>query len=315
MPEISVVIPVYNAGKYLNAALMSVKNQTFKDFEVVCINDGSTDNSLDILQSFARDDARFKIYTQQNSGGSVARNVALDKAKGEYIAFLDNDDIYHPQYLETLYKNITEYNADISCCSYLKFVGNNNYCFNNKITEVDGDFVSLQPFVDKFKRKKKIESLMWTKLYRTKLLQNIRFSPQLPAINDILFNIEVLLSARKAVIRKCPLIAYRIINTSQTMQKLSLKRLNEYNDLIKEIVELSKKYPQYDKLLKKIAADYAYGMYVRDVLNKYHPQYEPELFLKIKEDINRLKEEGFLQTNLLSVKKRFALWKFMTFYK
>lgn len=315
MPEVSVVIPVYNAGKYLSAALMSVKNQTFKDFEAICINDGSTDNSLGILQSFARDDARFKIYTQQNSGGSVARNVALDKAKGEYIAFLDNDDIYHPQYLEILYKNITEHDADISCCSYLKFVGNNNYCFNNQITEVDNNFVSLQPFVDKFKRKKKIESLMWTKLYRTKLLQNIRFSPQLPAINDILFNIEVLLSAHKAVICKCPLIAYRIINTSQTMQKLSLKRLDEYNNLTKEIVGLSEKYPQYDKLLKKIAADYAYGMYVREVLNKYHPQYEPELFMKIKSDINKLKEEGFLQTNLLNVKKRFALWKFMTFCK
>ena len=105
-PLISIIIPVYNSEKYLAATLSSVQNQTLQDFEVICVNDGSTDNSLNILENFTKKDNRFKIFTQENAGGSASRNKGLELSKGKYIAFLDNDDIYHPQYLEILYHNI-----------------------------------------------------------------------------------------------------------------------------------------------------------------------------------------------------------------
>lgn len=310
MPEISIIIPVYNAEKYLNMTLNSVLSQTFVDFEVICINDGSTDKSWKILQEFSKKDNRIKIYTQENSGGSIARNNGLEKARGKYIAFLDNDDIYHPQYLEILYKNIKETDADVSCCSYIRFEGDNDYIFENKLEKDNTQWISKQPFIDKFQKKKKIESLMWTKLYKSELLNNIKFSPLLPAINDMLFNIEVLLSASKVVVSKQKLIAYRIINTSQTMQKLSFKRLDEYKNLAIEISALQLKYPKYKKTIEKIAADYMYGMYVKEVLEKYNQKYDIELFKRIRSDLDFLINKKIINTSKLNFKKRFILWKF-----
>lgn len=247
MSKISIIIPVYNAEKYLEMSLNSVRNQTFTDYEVICMNDGSTDNSLLILKKFAEQDNRFKIYSQSNSGGSITRNNALKKATGKYIAFLDNDDIYHPSYLERLYENIEKYGADVSCCSYIRFEGDCNYKFNERENTEKHLFVSENPFIDKFKRKKKIETLMWTKLYKKELLEDIKFSEKLPAINDILFNIEVLLKTKKLVQVKEKLIAYRIIPTSQTMKKLTSGRLDEYKNLAIEL----KKYLQNMKNIER----------------------------------------------------------------
>ena len=89
MAKISVIVPVYNAEKYLVQCLNSIINQTFKDIEIICINDGSTDNSLKILKEFSEKDSRIKIINQKNSGVSIARNKGIDTASGDYIFFVD----------------------------------------------------------------------------------------------------------------------------------------------------------------------------------------------------------------------------------
>ena len=118
--EISVIIPVYNAELYLEAMLESVLRQTFRDFELIIINDGSTDDSQKIIDRYRRKDARIKAFKQENQGQSVARNNALQYVNGKYIAFLDADDIISEDYLERLYE-ATEGWKDISLCSYQKF--------------------------------------------------------------------------------------------------------------------------------------------------------------------------------------------------
>ena len=91
-PLVSVVMPVYNSEKYLKESLDSVLNQTYENLEVICVDDGSEDHSLDILNYYAKKDSRVRVYTQDNKGPSVARNKALDNAEGEYISFVDSDD-------------------------------------------------------------------------------------------------------------------------------------------------------------------------------------------------------------------------------
>ena len=98
-PTISVVLPVYNGESYLESTLKSIQSQTYSNFEVLCVNDGSTDNSLKILQEFSRADQRFRVFTQDNSGPGVARNTGLDAAIGTYVIMLDADDIYEPTLL------------------------------------------------------------------------------------------------------------------------------------------------------------------------------------------------------------------------
>lgn len=309
-PLISVIIPVYNSQKYLQTTLQSLQNQTFADFEAICVDDGSTDESPQILAQFATD-KRFKIHRQANAGGSAARNTSLDLATGKFIAFLDNDDILHPQYLEILYQNIISAAADLSCCSYVRFAGEDDYKFADTQLTPSIDFVSEQPFSDKFVRKKKIETLMWTKLYRRELFDGIRFALDLPAINDMLLNIEILLKSRKAAVCRTPLIAYRLIETSQTLKELSLKRIAEFKNLCLDISRLTAAYPQHRSSLQKIAARYAYGMHIKEYLARYNPAQDTERYNILRQNLQELRADGAFDINKLNLRQRLTVWAFL----
>ena len=121
MAEISVILPVYNTSKYLHACLSSLLNQTFHDFEIVAINDGSTDDSLSILQDFANKDSRIRIIDQKNQGIGAARNLGIQLANGTYIAFIDSDDTLELRMLECLYKKAVEESLDIVVCDYIEY--------------------------------------------------------------------------------------------------------------------------------------------------------------------------------------------------
>lgn len=114
-PKVSVIIPVYNVEQYLRECLDSVVNQTLKDIEIICVNDGSPDNSLAILEEYAAKDERIKIINKENGGLSSARNCAIPLAQGEYIGFVDSDDWIDLDFYEKLYNTAKEYNAEIAC--------------------------------------------------------------------------------------------------------------------------------------------------------------------------------------------------------
>ena len=113
MPKVSVIIPVYNVEKFLGRCLDSVINQTFKDFEIVCVNDGSPDNSAEILEQYSKLDERIKIITQINQGLSMARNNGVAASVGEYICFVDSDDVIHPQCLEIAVRLAEKHQAEL----------------------------------------------------------------------------------------------------------------------------------------------------------------------------------------------------------
>lgn len=117
---ISVIVPVYNVENYVEQCLQSIIAQTYKNIEIVVVDDGSTDSSGEICDLLAETDSRIAVYHKSNGGISAARNDGVDKSNGEYIAFIDSDDIIAPTYLEYLYKLLTDNDADISCCSFIK---------------------------------------------------------------------------------------------------------------------------------------------------------------------------------------------------
>lgn len=116
-PRISVIVPVYNVQNYLERCIESVLNQTFKNFELILVNDGSTDNSLNICKRYKKDN-RIKIISQKNKGLSAARNKGLELAQGEYVSFIDSDDFVEKDYLKLLFENINKYSTDIAMCEY-----------------------------------------------------------------------------------------------------------------------------------------------------------------------------------------------------
>lgn len=173
MCEISVIIPVYNVEKYLKRCLDSVVNQTFKDIEIICINDGSTDSSLSILEEFALIDKRIKIINQTNQKIGAARNRGIEIAKGNYITYVDSDDWIDLDYLEKLYEAQIKTNADVamSCVKKNRENGSSYYLLNNKkekflnnlLKPINELIVPPQWYV------------VWGKLYKKEIIENIRF--------------------------------------------------------------------------------------------------------------------------------------------
>ena len=121
MVKISVIVPVYNVENYLKKCIDSIINQTFQDIEIICVNDGSTDNSRKILEEYKNKDSRIKIIDKENGGLSSARNAGIKTAEGEFLSFIDSDDWIDKTMLEKLYKNITGLNSDISICAVHRF--------------------------------------------------------------------------------------------------------------------------------------------------------------------------------------------------
>lgn len=121
MPAISVILPIYNMEDYIEESINSILHQTFSDFELLCVDDGSTDNTANLLKDIAKRDSRISIITQENLGPGVARNTGLDRASGEYVIMLDSDDIYSDQMLEKLYSEALTTNADVTICRSCEF--------------------------------------------------------------------------------------------------------------------------------------------------------------------------------------------------
>ena len=120
MVKVSVIVPVYNVEKYLKRCLDSLVNQTLSDIEIICVNDGSTDGSAQILEEYAIKDSRIKVTNQVNSGVSETRNVGVRQATGEFIGYVDPDDFIEPDFYEKLYNSAKENNCDIACASVIR---------------------------------------------------------------------------------------------------------------------------------------------------------------------------------------------------
>lgn len=146
---VSIIIPVYNAKKYLANTLDSVIKQTYKNLEIILVNDGSTDNSKDICESYAKIDKRIKVINKENGGVSSARNYGLALAKGEYISFIDSDDFLVTDMIETLVNDIQNTNAEIAVCGYWH-VTEEEY---QKIrrTAINEEFVNVEVLVNPIK--------------------------------------------------------------------------------------------------------------------------------------------------------------------
>lgn len=173
-PKISVIIPVFNTSKFLNKCVNSVLKQTYKNLEVVLIDDGSTDNSGILCDDFAKADKRVVTIHKQNGGLSSARNVGLDTATGEFIAFVDSDDFVEPTMIEVLLNNIIKAGSDISICSFAmetetgKPYADTPPLKNETFSKSEALALLNEPRQDRF-------TVAWNKLYRKRLFDNLRY--------------------------------------------------------------------------------------------------------------------------------------------
>lgn len=169
---ISLIIPVYNASKFLDETLTNAMNQDYKNIEIICVNDGSKDNSVDIIKKYQEKDKRIKLINQENQGPSVARNTGLDHANGEYIVFADSDDIITKDYISYLYNLLQTNTAKIASCSVKTFED------KPEIIEIPEElqvFVSSNQILRKFLENKDMSIVINATIYHKSIFETLRF--------------------------------------------------------------------------------------------------------------------------------------------
>lgn len=213
--KVSVVMPIYNAGDYLTRAIGDILQQTLPELELICVNDGSTDNSLSIIKSFMKKDQRIKLINQQNAGTSVARNVGIEAACGQYIIFLDADDFYEKNLLKLLYDAAEKDSLDVAVARFDIYNDNQNK-YSLPMEEphsgifVDGSVSSKNEYPDFILSS--TTGYVWNKLFRTTFVKNMElaFDPELYVFEDVCFVCSALALAERVAKIDDILIHHRV---------------------------------------------------------------------------------------------------------
>lgn len=245
-PLISIIIPVYNAESYIRRCIESVLSQTYKEIQVILINDGSTDNTLSILEEYSRSDSRIQLINKDNSGVSKTRNIGIDISDGEYIGFVDADDYLEPEMYEKLYNAIKKTAADVACCGYYQDFDTYKYeisvddsllADNKTYYELCGTSNILGQYFRQDIRSG-IGDGNWNKLFRKDIISDIRYDNTLYC-EDVDFQIKVFEKCKKVVCIKEMLYHYVDNSFSATKKEFNDSKagaLNVVDDVLNRVL-------------------------------------------------------------------------------
>ena len=302
MPKISVIVPVYNVEQYLPKCLDSIINQTFKDIEIICINDGSTDNSGKVLEEYAQKDDRIKVLNQDNKGLSAARNNGISQAKGEYISFVDSDDFIHPKFLETLYFAITQNYSDIAGCNFQKIHKKEILSFKNRKIQ------TFIPALDVLLNKKNfIHFNVWNKLYKKEAIRNIQFIENL-YFEDWVFNLCVFAQNSTFAWINEKLYGYRMSNQSIMRSQFNHKKLEDYVRGIEIVAKyFQSNHPHNWDKVKKLRVSRTVKMLMNSTIRSKNKT----LYNQTKTNLIKLYNQNLISYRGLSLINKIKLFKFL----
>lgn len=265
---ISVIIPVYKVEKYIEQCINSVIEQTYKNLEIILVDDGSPDNCPQICDNYEKAEDRIKVIHKDNGGVSSARNIGIDKAKGKWIAFIDSDDWVEKKYIEKLYICAIKENADIVLCGYNRIVDNKIEKINSsrKINKYSGNeylINSLNPQTG--------FGMCHMKLINRKIIEDIRFNETLEVGEDALFNIMITKNIKCAVHSNESLYNYRI-NTDSVVKRFDEKYDKKYlNSMLECKKYLNKKYCNNEEIMQNYYNYVAYHVMLVSVNYCFNP--------------------------------------------
>ena len=205
---ISVIVPVYNVEKYINRCIDSILNQSFENFEVILIDDGSTDTTGEICDSYTAKDSRVKVIHKENGGGSAARKAGIDAAVGKYIMFIDSDDAYVEGALEKAHQTITQEDVDIVQFNYYKTanIGNVTSFGTGEVQHFVARDALLQIMTKKSPNK--FNNLLWCKIYKSEIVKKPKYNLTIRTNNDVPVIARVFYYADKVATLDLPLYYY-----------------------------------------------------------------------------------------------------------
>ena len=219
MVKVSIIVPIYNGEKHLNRCIDSLISQTFKDIEIICLDDGSSDNSLKILKNYEKKDRRIKVISKSNSGVSDTRNIGIKEARGDYICFCDCDDFVEKNMIEVLYNTIKKENVDVVRCNYKITYSNNNYEVG-KVNNICNRIINKEEINDTILMKivsGDLQSYVCLLLLKKeKLLKTSLFPSNIGMLEDMVLYIDLLTKIDSLYIIDRPLYNYMYVEDSIT---------------------------------------------------------------------------------------------------
>ncbi|MBE7702734.1 MAG: glycosyltransferase [Cyanobacteria bacterium SIG28] len=257
MPKISVIVPIYNVEKYLRECLESILNQTFSDFEIICVNDGSTDSSSEILDEYSQKDARVKVLNKENSGYGDSMNKGLEKATGKYIAIVESDDFIKNTMFEDLLNLAEKHDADVVKSDYFYYL-----TAKKQLRKAGKILKNCVINIKDYTKLLKIPPSIWSAIYKREFLNknNIRFLPTAGAsYQDTSFAFKTLSLAETLVLTKKAYLHYRIDNENSSVHSKSkvFAICEEYNE-ITQFLENNPKVKDFANTIKLIKEYNAY---------------------------------------------------------
>ena len=264
---VSILVPVYNSEKYLRQCLDSIVNQTYKDLQVVIVDDGSKDNSLSICREYADKYEFIEVYHQGNAGVASARNALLDKARGDYTIFIDSDDWIELDMIEGLLHYIAEYDLDIVICGSVSE-------YNDSATAVDTSYCS--PLIDnreeavkKFILHKELNGSLCNKLVRTSLFHNLRFAQDIWYGEDALMMWQVLQRVNRIGSMPTPYYHYRMNDASISHQTFGPQKMSGHQVWATIYADTCRDWPEYKRVARAAFAISDMWLLFYAALDKY----------------------------------------------
>jgi glycosyltransferase involved in cell wall biosynthesis len=322
---ISVIIPVFNVEKFVDGCLESVCSQSFKNIEIIIIDDGSTDNSFKLCCKWAEIDRRVKLIRQTNQGVSVARNRGIKESLGKWIAFIDPDDSIEPSYLEELCKLANMYDSEISICGfyfdYPDEVITKSHFETDIVFRDKSEIMQIQIQI-LAKRMSKIRpnsgdkiGAPWGKLYSASFIKRngLEFVPNLKRSQDLIFNLYALEHSKFVAYINRPLYHYRV-NSESICNRFSKQVLDNVNAYLNEIDNFIKKFHKDDELFNeaydtKVATSIYKCMFQYFFNDQYDGKYsdmKKELFQYISQDQFKYSLKKVKYRNLEKTEKIFV---------
>lgn len=282
MPKVSVVIPVYNAEKTIARTIESVINQTYQDWELIITDDGSKDDSRKICDKYSKKDPRIKVFSIENGGPSRARNYALSKCIGEYIMFLDSDDLYKNNMIKVMINQILENDCEIVCCNYIKLQGNKEKTIKNVNDYYEKEKKNLYKFIE-YLQNNYLYNVIWNKIYRYDIIRdnNIKFDEEIDMGEDYSFNNIYLKYVNSAKFIKESLY----IHTIDVGTISSKYRANEFERRIKNIKTNQELYE-----INGYPMQYIYKKYISAVIGSIEAIMSPKSGLNYNQQIAKVED-------------------------
>lgn len=240
-PLISIIVPIYNTESYLKKCINSILGQTYENFELILVDDGSTDRSGMICEEYACNDDRIRVFHKENGGQGTARNTGLESAKGDYIAFVDSDDWVDSNMYSILVENMIRYEADISCCN----TGISTEADTKKIIEFGQPEIMREHLLEH----KGTGQSPCDKLYKAELFRNVSFPP-IRAYEDCATVFKLFSNAKKIVYEDITLYHYEQRENSTMTQAFSTVKFEAISAYYEMYQFYSEKYPEYIAIVK-----------------------------------------------------------------